>query len=81
MDSTALGAYCVVFKDTTEGNQVFCYKLWMLGIEVEVVTYVLFEENSVCVNSSIPEYTHREKHNFIAYHAVYWASSDKKLRV
>ena len=81
VESAAFGAEFVALKQATEANRALRYKLRMLGIPVDRETNVFSDNQSVCINSSVPESTLKKKHNSLAYHAVRWAAAAGELRV
>lgn len=56
-----------IAMDMIEG---LCYKLRMFGIPIDGPMDILCDNQSVVMNSSIPESTLSKKHNAICYHQV-----------
>jgi hypothetical protein len=58
-----------------------CYKLRMMGIQVDGPTNVFCDNKSVVKNSTKPESTLKKKHNAIAYHQVCEAQAAGIVRI
>jgi hypothetical protein len=64
------GAEHVAMKNGIETTRGLRYKLRMMGVAIDVSTYVYGNNMSVVHNTQRPEYVLKKKRNSICYHAV-----------
>ena len=69
-DTSSFGSEFIAMKSCCEYVRGLRYKLWMLGITVELTTYIFGYNQSVLVNSSNPQSSLNKKSSSIAFHFV-----------
>ena len=70
IETSSFGSEFMAMKHGTEYVRGLRYKLRMMGIPVDLPTFVYADNKSVIVNSSVPESTLKKKSNIIAYNFV-----------
>jgi hypothetical protein len=81
VESSSFGSKFVAMRTAMEKLRGLCYKLWMLGIEIDGPMYAFGDNMSIIKNSSAPESTLQKKCNSICYHAVREAVATGELLV
>ena len=69
------------FFSTVEMTEGLRYKLWMMGIEINGLTNVFCDNESVVTNTMRPKSTFKKKHNVIAYHCMCEAQAMGIVRI
>ena len=70
IETSSFGSEFTAMKQCTEYVRGLRYKLRMLGIPVELPTYIYGDNQSVLANTTVPDSTLKKKSNSIAYHFV-----------
>jgi len=70
IETSSFGSEFVAMKQACEYLRGLRFKLRMMGIPVNDPCFILGDNKSVLVNSSVPESTLKKKSNSIAYHFV-----------
>ena len=70
IESSTFGSEFTAMKQCCEYLRGLRYKLRMMGIPVNGPAYILGDDKSVLCNTSIPDFTLKEKAQSIAYHFV-----------
>ena len=70
VESSSFGSEFVAMKQCCEYIRGLRYKLRMMGIPVEGLTYIYGDNQSVLANTTIPDSTLKKKSQSIAYHYV-----------
>merc|ERR1712130_637365 len=70
VETSSFGSEFMAMKTATEYVRGLRYKLRMMGISVKGPTYIFGDNQSVLVNSSIPDSQLKKKNNSIAYRYV-----------
>eukprot|EP01083_Nonionella_stella_P108565 315857_1 len=70
IETSSFGSEFTAMKQCTEYVRGLRYKLRMLGIPVELPTFVYGDNKSVLANTTVPDSTLKKKSNSIAYHFV-----------
>ena len=60
----------MAMKTAVEANWGFCYKLQMMGVPLDGLTYIYGDNMSILHNVGNPGSTLKKKSNSIAYHMV-----------
>ena len=79
--SASFGAEFVALRDTTEANVALQYKIKMMGLEIEGETNIFSDNQSVVLNTQLPESMFKKRHNHIAYHDIIWEAVANDSRV
>ena len=70
-ETSTYGSELVAMRQAVEMIKALKYKLWMFGIEImENETKVFGDNNSVIINTSVPESTLKKKHHSINFNFV-----------
>jgi len=70
VETSSFGSEFMAMKTATEYVRGLRYKLRMMGIPVKGPTLIFGDNQSVLVNSSVPDSVLKKKNNSIAYHHV-----------
>ena len=70
VEGAVFGAEFVAMKQGVEALRGICYKLRMMGVSIDVPSYVYGDNMSIINNTSKPESCLNKKHNSICYHFV-----------
>jgi hypothetical protein len=70
IESSTFGSEFVALKIAMEANRGLRDKLRMMGVRIDVPTYVFCDNQSVVANTTKPESMLKMKSNAIAYHTV-----------
>ena len=71
VETSTYGSELVAMRQAVEMIKALKYKLWMFGIEIlEDETKIFGDNNSVIINTSVPESTLKKKHHSINYNFV-----------
>ena len=70
VETSTFGAEFVAAKVAVEMTISLRYQLRMLGVPVEDEFFLVSDNASVIINSSLPSSTLKKKHNAVAYHKV-----------
>ncbi len=73
IETSVFGAKFSALRHGIENLCGICYKLRMMGIPVDMPSYVYGDNMSVVTNVSRPESMLKKKSNLICYHAVHEA--------
>ena len=68
IESEEFGAESVALKEATEANIELQYKLKMMGVEIKGEENMLYENQRILLNTSLPESTLKRYLNIFAYH-------------
>jgi hypothetical protein len=81
VETSTFGSEFIALKIATELIQLLRYKLRMMGVALDGPANVFCDNNSVVINSSIPESTLKKKHVSICYHRTREACAMKMIRI
>jgi hypothetical protein len=81
VETSTFGSEFMALKTATEMIQSLRYKLRMMGVQLDGPANVFCDNNSVVINSSVPESTLKKKHVSICYHRVREACAMKMIRI
>jgi Reverse transcriptase (RNA-dependent DNA polymerase) len=81
VETSTFGSEFIALKIATELIQALRYKLRMMGVALDGPANVFCDNNSVVINSSIPESTLKKKHVSICYHRTREACAMKMIRI
>ena len=70
VETSSFGSEFVALKNCCEYIRGLRYKLRMMGIPVELPTYIFGDNQSVLTNSTIPHSSLKKKSSSIAFHCV-----------
>ena len=70
IEGSVFGAEFITLKTGVEALRVIRYKLRMMGVPLNIPTYVYSDNMSVIYNTSRPESTLKKKSNSICYHVL-----------
>ena len=70
IETSSFGSEFMAMKHCTEYIRGLRYKLRMMGIPVDLPTFVYGDNQSVLANTTVPDSTLKKKSNSIAYHFV-----------
>jgi hypothetical protein len=70
VQGATFGSEFVAAKTAMEANRALRYKLRMMGVPIDGLTYMYCDNMSVANNTTAPELMLKKKSNSIAYHAV-----------
>ena len=60
----------MAMKTAAESNRALRYKLWVMGVPIDGLTYLYGDNMSVLHNTRTPESMLKKKSNSIAYHFI-----------
>ena len=80
-ETSSFGSEFVAMKQCCEYIQGLRYKLHMMGIPVELPTYIFGDNQSVLVNSSKPHSSLKKKSSSVAFHFVREGTAKDEWRV
>jgi hypothetical protein len=78
VDSSVFGAEFVTMKNGIETTRGLSYKLRMMGVNIDVLTYVYGDNMSVVHNTQRPDSVLKKKSNTICYYAVRESAAMRK---
>ena len=82
VETSTYGSELVAMRLAVEMIKALKYKLWMFGIEImEDETKIFCDNNSVVINTSIPESTLKKKHHSINFNYVREAVAAKVILI
>jgi hypothetical protein len=81
VETSTFGSEFVAMRIATELIESLHYKLRMMGVFIETPTNVFCDNQSVVMNTTIPEFALSRKHNAIAYHKVREAVAANIIRI
>ncbi len=81
VETSTFGSEFIALKIATKLIQALRYKLRMMGVALDGPANVFCDNNSVVINSSIPESTLKKKHVSICYHRTREACAMKMIRI
>lgn len=81
VETSTFGSEFVALKIATELIQGLRYKLRMMGVALDGPANVFCDNNSVVINSSVPESTLKKKHVSICYHRVREGCAMRMIRI
>ena len=70
VETSSFGSEFIAMKQCTEYVRGLRYKLAMMGIRCDECCYIFGDNQSMLVNSSMPDSMLRKKSNSVAYHFV-----------
>ena len=70
MESSTYGSEFFAGRIANEIVMEFRYKIRMLGVPMEGPSFLLGDNMSIIISSTLPSSTLKKKHNVISYHAV-----------
>ena len=70
VETSSFGSEFIAMKQCTEYIRGLRYKLVMMGIRCNECCYIFGDNQSMLVNSSMPDSMLRKKSNSVAYHFV-----------
>jgi hypothetical protein len=70
VDSSVFGAEFVAMKNGIETTRGLSYKLRLMGVTIDVLTYFYGDNMSVLHNTQRPESVLKKKSNTICYYAL-----------
>lgn len=71
VESSLFGSKFTAMKNAIEALRALRYKLQMMGVPVSMPSFVIGDNISVIMNSSVPESTLCKKNHAIMYHTIY----------
>ena len=81
VESSTFGSEFVALRIAVEMIEGLCYKLQMMGVEIDGPCNVFCDNNTVVLNSSIPESMLKKKHAAINYHRMREAIAAGVIRI
>jgi hypothetical protein len=81
VETSTFGSEFIALRIATELIQSLRYKLRMMGVTLDGPANVFCDNNSVVINSTVPESTLKKKHVSICYHRAREACAMRMIRI
>jgi hypothetical protein len=81
VESSTFGSEFIALKQAIDLTEGLRYKLRMMGIPLDNVTFIYCDNEAVVKNTTAPESTLKKKHNAICYHRAREAQAAGHIRV
>ena len=81
VESSSFGSEFIALRIATEMIEELMYNLRMLGVPIDGLAYVFYDNQSAATNVSIPSYVLNKRQNYICYHRFQEAHTAGTIRV